>query len=120
MADAVLHMSIELIRMVTPSEFSICLESCLPQIQGVKINYDVNLLTWLSTLSVDGYGIIVDDESPLNSIEDIKNMGRPIVYGATGPSSTSYIATTIVSESLEIPYEVITGYKGSGGIYSLA
>ncbi len=86
----------------------------LPQIQGVKINYDVNLLTWLSTLSVDGYGIIVDDESPLNSIEDIKNMGRPIVYGATGPSSTSYIATTIVSESLEIPYEVITGYKGSG------
>lgn len=86
----------------------------LPQIQGVKINYDVNLLTWLSTLSIDGYGIIVDDESPINSIEDMKNLGRPVVYGATGPSSTSYIATTIISTALEIPYEVITGYKGSG------
>ncbi|NIN36676.1 MAG: hypothetical protein GTO60_16915, partial [Gammaproteobacteria bacterium] len=29
-------------------------------------------------------------------------------------SSTSYIATTIVSEALEIPYQVVTGYKGSG------
>jgi tripartite-type tricarboxylate transporter receptor subunit TctC len=86
----------------------------LPQIQGVKINYDVNQLSWLSTLSIDGYGIIVDDESPINSVEDIKNMGRPVVYGATGPSSTSYIATTIVSTALEIPYKVITGYKGSG------
>lgn len=86
----------------------------LPQLQGVKINYDVDQLTWLSTLSVDGYGIIVDAESPINSVDDLKNLGRSVVYGATGPSSTSYIATTIVSESLEIPYEVITGYKGSG------
>lgn len=86
----------------------------LPQIQGIKINYDVDQLTWLSTLSVDGYGIIVDAESPINSVDDLKNLGRSVVYGATGPSSTSYIATTIVSESLEIPYEVITGYKGSG------
>jgi tripartite-type tricarboxylate transporter receptor subunit TctC len=86
----------------------------LPQIQGIKIAYDVNQLTWLSTLSSDGYGIIVDDESPINSIDDLKNLGRNVVYGATGPSSTSYIATTIVSTILEIPYEVITGYKGSG------
>jgi tripartite-type tricarboxylate transporter receptor subunit TctC len=86
----------------------------LPQIQGIKIAYDVNELTWLSTLSADGYGITVDDESPINSIDDLKNLGRNVVYGATGPSSTSYIATTIVSELLEIPNEVITGYKGSG------
>ncbi len=86
----------------------------LPQIQGVNIAYDVNELTWLSTLSADGYGITVDDESPINTVDDLKNLGRNVVYGATGPSSTSYIATTIVSTILEIPYEVITGYKGSG------
>ena len=86
----------------------------LPQLQGIKINYNLSEITWLATISIDAYAIIVNKDSPLNSIEDIKNMGRPIVYGATGPSSTSYIATTIVSEALEIPYQVVTGYKGSG------
>ena len=86
----------------------------LPQLQGIRINYNLSEITWLATISIDAYAIIVSKDSPLNSIEDIKNMDRPIVYGATGPSSTSYIATTIVSEALEIPYQVVTGYKGSG------
>jgi tripartite-type tricarboxylate transporter receptor subunit TctC len=86
----------------------------LPELQGIKINYNLSEITWLATISIDAYAIIVNKDSPLNSIEDIKNMDRPIVYGATGPSSTSYIATTIVSEALEIPYQVVTGYKGSG------
>lgn len=85
----------------------------LPQLQGVDINYNLDEISWLATLSIDAYAVIVKGDSALNSIDDIKNMGRPVRYGATGPSSTSYIATTIVSEALEIPYEVVTGYKGS-------
>jgi tripartite-type tricarboxylate transporter receptor subunit TctC len=85
----------------------------LPQLQGLKINYNLSEVSWLATLSIDAYAVIVKGDSPLNSIDDVKNMGRPVVYGATGPSSTSYIATTIVSEAMEIPYQVVTGYKGS-------
>ena len=85
----------------------------LPQLQGIKINYNLSEVSWLATLSVDAYAVIVKGDSPINSIEDFKTLGRSVVYAATGPSSTSYIATTIVSEALEIPYEVITGYKGS-------
>ncbi|MGK0297814.1 MAG: tripartite-type tricarboxylate transporter receptor subunit TctC [Gammaproteobacteria bacterium] len=85
----------------------------LPQLQGVKVNYDLADVSWLSTLSIDAYAVIVKGDSTINSIQDFKTLGRPVVYGATGPSSTSYIATTIVSEALKIPYEVITGYKGS-------
>jgi tripartite-type tricarboxylate transporter receptor subunit TctC len=36
-----------------------------------------------------------------------------IYYSATGPGSTSYIATTIVNEVLGIDYEIVTGYTGS-------
>jgi tripartite-type tricarboxylate transporter receptor subunit TctC len=85
----------------------------LPQLQGVKVNYDLADVSWLSTLSIDAYAVIVKGDSNINSIAEFKTLGRPVVYGATGPSSTSYIATTIVSEALEIPYNVITGYKGS-------
>ena len=85
----------------------------LPQLQGINVDYDLSQITWLATLSVDGYALIVNGKSPLNTIADVKRMSRPIVYGATGPSSTSYIATKIVSEALQIPHEIVTGYKGS-------
>ena len=52
-------------------------------------------------------------DSPLTSIDDLKALGRPATWGATGPGSTSYVATNIFNERLGIPYEIITGYKGS-------
>jgi len=85
----------------------------LPQLQGEDVGYDLFKVSWLATISIDGYAYIVKKDSPLDSIEAVKQMGRPITYGATGPSSTSYIATTIVSDALGIPYEVVTGYTGS-------
>jgi len=85
----------------------------IPQLQGMQLAYDLFEITWLATLSIDAYAYIVKADSPINSIEDIKKLGRPIVYGATGPSSTSYIATTIISQALQLPYEVVTGYAGS-------
>jgi tripartite-type tricarboxylate transporter receptor subunit TctC len=85
----------------------------IPQLQEENISYNLSEITWLATLSIDAYAVIVKPDSPLNNLNDVKNFGRPIVYGATGPSSTSYIATTIVNTALEIPYEIVTGYKGS-------
>jgi len=83
------------------------------QLQDPSVNYDLSQITWLSTLSIDAYAYVVKGNSPLNSLDAIKQMGRPVVYGATGPSSTSYIATTLISDALNIPYQVITGYTGS-------
>jgi tripartite-type tricarboxylate transporter receptor subunit TctC len=85
----------------------------LMQLQDPGIDYDLSRITWLSTLSIDAYAYIVKGNSPIDSIDAVRQLGRPIVYGATGPSSTSYIATTIISDALEIPYQVITGYTGS-------
>jgi tripartite-type tricarboxylate transporter receptor subunit TctC len=85
----------------------------IPQLQGIRTNYDLFEMTWLSTISKDAYAFVVKGDSPIGSIDAVKELGRPVVYGATGPSSTSYIATTIISEALGIPYEVVTGYVGS-------
>lgn len=85
----------------------------VPQLKGVGTHYDLFRITWLATLSKDAYALVVKKDSALESIQSIRELGRPIRYGATGPSSTSYIATTLVSEALEIPYNMVTGYKSS-------
>lgn len=87
----------------------------IPQLQANEAGYDLFKITWLATLSKDPYAIVVKKESTIASIEALKQRESPVRYGATGPSSTSYIATTLVSNALGIPYKVVTGYKGSTG-----
>ena len=85
----------------------------IPQLQGMKIGYELSKVTWLGTLGYDSYVFVVRGDSPHNSIDDLKSLGRNVTYGATGPGSTSYFATNIVNETLGIPFDIITGYKGS-------
>ena len=85
----------------------------IPELQGEDVEYDLSRFSWLATLSTDGYGFIVKGNSPLGSIEEAKNLGRPVVYGATGPASTSHSATVIANEVLGIPYRIVSGYAGS-------
>lgn len=85
----------------------------IPKLQNVPTQYELAEITWIGTFGYDPYVLAVKGESPIASIDDLKALGRPATYGATGPGSTSYVATRIFNERLAIPYDIITGYKGS-------
>ena len=85
----------------------------IPQLQGIPTQYDLARVTWLATIGYDPYVFAVRGDSPFRSIEDLKRLGRTISFGATGPGSTAYVATSIVSETLDMPYDIVTGYTGS-------
>jgi len=85
----------------------------VPELQKLPIGYKLSEVSWLATIGSDPYVYSVKGDSELVSIDDVKGLDRTIFYGATGPGSTAYIATNIFNEVLGIPYEVVTGYKGS-------
>lgn len=85
----------------------------VPELQKLPIGYKLSEVSWLVTIGSDPYAYSVRGDSQLASIDDVKALGRSILYGATGPGSTAYIATNIFNEVLGIPYEVVTGYTGS-------
>lgn len=85
----------------------------IPSLQGIRTEYDLSRVTWLATIGYDSYIFAVKRDSPFNSIDDLKHLGRVITYGAPGPGSTAFVATNIVNETLDIPFDIITGYKGS-------
>lgn len=87
----------------------------IPRLQGMPTEYELSRVTWLATLGYDPYVFAVKGDSSVTSIDDLRKLGRTVTYGATGPGSTSYVATNIVNEALGIPYDIITGYKGSSG-----
>ena len=85
----------------------------IPLLQDIPTQYRLSDITWIGTFGYDPYVYAVRADSSLRSIDDVRALGRPATYGATGPGSTSYVATRIFNERLKIPYEIITGYKGS-------
>jgi tripartite-type tricarboxylate transporter receptor subunit TctC len=85
----------------------------IPQLQDIGVGYDLGKITWIATLSDDPYVYAVRTASPLTSIQMAIDEGRTLLYSATGPGSTAYVATTIVNARLGIPFEVVTGYTGS-------
>lgn len=87
----------------------------IPKLQGMATQYDLSRVTWLATLGYDPYVFAVSGDSEIMSIDDLRELGRAVTYGATGPGSTSYVATKIVNEALGVPYDIITGYEGSSG-----
>lgn len=92
----------------------------VPQIRGDSgIEYDLTKLTWLASFGHDDYGIGVASSSSYKTIEDLKALGRPVKFTASGPSSTAYSTTMIATDMLGIKREIISGYKGSND-YMLA
>lgn len=85
----------------------------IPKLQGIPTQYELSEVTWIGTFGYDPYVLAVKGDSPLASVDDLKTLGRSATYGATGPGSTSFVATRIFNERLGIPYQIITGYKGS-------
>lgn len=82
----------------------------LPQLKGDKINYDLNKFTWIGRFSYDGLAIGVRKDSPINSIADLKNLGRPIKW-----PHTQRFYPTMFSLILGYPIQVLTGYRGGRG-----
>ena len=85
----------------------------IPQLTEDSVGYDLEKITWLATLGNDPYAFVVNKNSELKTFAQVIASKQPVLFGATGPSSTSYVATKIMNETLSIPYEMVTGYTGS-------
>ena len=77
------------------------------------VGYDVDDVTWLATIGVENYALIVKADFEIATVEDLKALGRPVSFAATGPSSTAYTATDLSTQLLGIEANIITGYEGA-------
>jgi tripartite-type tricarboxylate transporter receptor subunit TctC len=78
-----------------------------------KTLYDLEKMEYIAKISEDRYLVPVKAYSPFNSINDLKNAGRPIKVGAIGTTSTGPVLCMISFSTMGIPFEFVTGYKSS-------
>ena len=86
----------------------------LPRIVGEQVRYDLERLTWIAQLSLDGYGLAVKANSPIKTFYDLCNLGRKAVFSAQGGlTETASIATVITMVEQGCPYKLVPGYQSS-------
>ena len=78
--------------------------------------FNLHEFSWLGSIGPgDTYAIGVATTSNIHSVEDLRALSRErqVSFTATGPDGTSYMATVIACNLLEIDSKYITGYAGS-------
>lgn len=77
------------------------------------IGFALNEVTWIANLATEQYGIAVQKDSPIQTIDDLCNLGRPAKLSDTGLDSTSSITSVISFSIMGCPLTNVTGYAGS-------
>lgn len=85
----------------------------LPHLLEENVGYDLSEVSWLGRISEDRYSIVVASSSDINSIDDLRALGRPILFTVTGVHSSAHAATMITTNVLGLNARFITGYEGS-------
>ena len=85
----------------------------LPHLLEENVGYNLSEVSWLGRISEDRYSIVVASSSDINSIDDLRALGRPILFTVTGVHSSAHAATMITTNVLGLNARFITGYEGS-------
>lgn len=80
---------------------------------GRDIGFPLSEITWIANLAQARYAIAVKSDSPVQSLQDLCDLGRPIKLSDTGKDSTSSIISTIMFDVVGCEISNITGYNGS-------
>jgi tripartite-type tricarboxylate transporter receptor subunit TctC len=77
------------------------------------IGFSLSEVTWIANLASEAYAIAVKADSPIQSMEDLCNLGQPAKLSDTGLDSTSSITSVISFDIMGCPLTNVTGYAGS-------
>jgi len=107
----------ELMR-AAPDGYTICVinfpGAAIPSLTGQKVSYDINKFVWIARMSNSAYVVAsAGKNDSINTLDDLKKLGRPVKMTHTGYGSTSYAAAGIVRDALGIESTPLTGYKSS-------
>ena len=99
------------------------IERATPQlvIQGdPNVKFDPVKYTWLGSLSSyadDAYILVVNDKTPVHSVDDLKKTGVSIQVAAMNPSTTNTIFAAIAKNALGLNINIIRGYTGAAPMF---
>lgn len=83
------------------------------QATDTDIGFELEEVSWIANIASDKYAIAVKSDSPVQSLQDLCDLGRAIRLSDTGVDSTSSITAVISFSIIGCEIQNVTGYSGS-------
>jgi tripartite-type tricarboxylate transporter receptor subunit TctC len=78
---------------------------------GVK--FDLKQMSWIGKAATDPHVIVVAEQTPIKTFEDLKAYKTPLKFATGGIGSTAYVETALLTEAMSLPIKILTGYNGT-------
>jgi tripartite-type tricarboxylate transporter receptor subunit TctC len=86
----------------------------LTKVEAVR--FDLRKFEWLGSSGADGVAMAIRPDLPYKTWQELKNSGREIVVGTTGPGSNAHDFPLFLKEFTGAKFKLVSGYKANADI----
>jgi putative tricarboxylic transport membrane protein len=73
---------------------------------------DLTKMSWIGKASTDPRAVMVNAASPIKTFADLQ-ASKQVIFSTSGVGSGGYAETKVLSEMLNLPIKLVTGYNGN-------
>ena len=77
------------------------------------VRFDLAKMSWIGKAATEPRVIVVAQQSPIRTYRDLAEQKEAVNFAAAGIGSASYVETVMLSNVLNLPIRLLTGYNGS-------
>lgn len=81
--------------------------------------FDLREFDWIGKAASEPRAIIVAENCPIKTFEDLANAAEPVKFAAPGIGSASYSDTMLLADALDLNVDIIAGFDGTEGEMSM-
>lgn len=74
---------------------------------------DLTKMSWIGKASTDPRVFLISATSPIKSFADLQASKQQVIFSTSGVGSGGYAETKVLSEMLNLPIKLVTGYSGN-------
>ena len=83
------------------------------QLVGVdNMKADLTKMSWIGKASTDPRAIVISTTSPIRTFDDLQTL-KQVMFSTSGVGSAGYAETKVLSDMLNLPIKLVTGYNGN-------
>jgi tripartite-type tricarboxylate transporter receptor subunit TctC len=77
------------------------------------VRFDLAKMSWIGKAATEPRVIVIAQQSPIRTYQDLAEQKQVVNFAAAGIGSASYVETVMLTNVLNLPIRLLTGYNGN-------
>ena len=81
--------------------------------KNASVRFDLTKMSWIGKAGTDPRVVVISATSPIKTFDEFLQQKELQNFAASGLGSASYVEMILLSRTMKLPIQVLTGYQGS-------